>query len=306
MFFTTISIYLYRLNFVTSSRPLKKNLCDLRKNDTRFQNNSQVFFLLFRKKKKKKKKKHEHETTKKMQTDLGASWTTNLRSASDDNMMMMGGGGGGNARGNNNQQQQNQNHRNNNINNYDDDDGQNSSANFSNNNNNAIQQNNRPIFIRRNNNNNNNDNDDDDANNQIITSETASRLFASFIVHFVAAGSEYIYLRALRDNLTNMMNYLEIDFLHIRQYSESLARAIEEAPIRTIAAMEQGASLVAVENKMFTPRHTDHDVQIQIYTGGSVKAVALRQLSSSGVAKLICVSGIVVKASVARPRCARP
>lgn len=127
-------------------------------------------------------------------------------------------------------------------------------------------------------------------------------LFRDFLTHFVL-DKDFCYIRRLRENLAAGLQFLEVDMSHIQQFSSHLFNAITTAPTRTLPRMEHAAVEVAEGMHLFPDAFVKREMQLQMYWGAI--PLCIRQLAQAAVAKLVCVSGIVIKASAAHARCVR-
>ena len=126
-------------------------------------------------------------------------------------------------------------------------------------------------------------------------------LFKQFITSF-RIENEYVYARMLRENLLARLGFLEVNVEHLQQFSEALSQAVQHAPTRALPRLEAAAVEVAVDLKLFEPL-SRREMQIQLFW--PINPVSIRQLAHEEVARLVCVSGIVIKASATHARCVR-
>ena len=126
-------------------------------------------------------------------------------------------------------------------------------------------------------------------------------LFRDFLTHFVL-DKDFCYVRRLRENLAAGLQFLEVDLSHIQQFSAMLFNNLMTAPTRTLPRMEHAAVEVADGLHLFDV-FSKREIQVQLFWGAT--PLCIRQLAQAAVAKLVCVSGIVIKASAAHARCVR-
>lgn len=132
--------------------------------------------------------------------------------------------------------------------------------------------------------------------------EDVGGLFSLFLTHFRVQG-EFLYAALLRDNLRGELHFLEVNLTHVQQYSEQLFFMIQQSPSRTLPRLEAAAITVAESRRLFLYPHSRRDMQIQLFWG--VAPLTIRMLAQAQVAKLVCVSGIVIKTSATHARCVR-
>jgi DNA replication licensing factor MCM5 len=130
----------------------------------------------------------------------------------------------------------------------------------------------------------------------------AKAAFTRFLSHFVLDG-QYVYVDALRTNLAANLNFLEVYVEHVKQFSEALGSGVCLRPTRLIPAMEEAAAELATSLKLYTIYSLRKEIQVQLQW--ATEPLKLRHLAQEAVASLICVSGIVVKASSTHARCVR-
>lgn len=126
-------------------------------------------------------------------------------------------------------------------------------------------------------------------------------IFKLFIMSF-RIENEYVYARMLRENLLAKVNFLEVNVEHLQQFNETLSQAVQQTPTRSLHRLEAGAVEVAVELKLFEPL-ARREIQVQLFW--PINPVSIRHLAHEEVARLVCVSGIVIKASATHARCVR-
>lgn len=144
--------------------------------------------------------------------------------------------------------------------------------------------------------------DADAAHQQMLaTVDDAAALFSAFLTHF-RLGGEFLYAVMLRENLRGSLHFLEVNVAHIQQFSEKLFQLVQQSPSRTLPRLESAAVRVAEERRLFVPGGR-RDVQLQLFWG--VVPLSIRHLAQAQVARLVCLNGIVVKASATHARCVR-
>jgi len=127
-------------------------------------------------------------------------------------------------------------------------------------------------------------------------------LSKEFVSHF-RIGSRFLYVEMLRENLAAGLFFIEVQMAHLQQYSGVLLHAVQHSPTRSLPIIEHAVSELAHERKLFPLYTRQSTVQVQLYWG--VPPISLRHLAQATVAKLVCASGIVVKASSSHARCVR-
>lgn len=133
--------------------------------------------------------------------------------------------------------------------------------------------------------------------------DDASALFSLFLTNFTVA-SDCVYANMLRENLRGDIYFIEVNVMHIQQFSEKLFIMVQSSPSRTLPRLEYAAAQVADERRLFSAFNGGRrDVQVQLYW--AVVPLSIRQLAQAQVAKLVCISGIVVKCSATHARCVR-
>ncbi|KEG10523.1 putative minichromosome maintenance (MCM) complex subunit [Trypanosoma grayi] len=115
--------------------------------------------------------------------------------------------------------------------------------------------------------------------------------------------NDHLYMAMLRANLAGGLFFLEVEMAHVQQFSGTLFNALHTSPTRTLPLFEHALWELAQERKLFPAFSRQSTIQLQLYWG--VPPTPLRQLAQASVARLVCVSGIVVKASACHARCVR-
>eukprot|EP00796_Vickermania_ingenoplastis_P007438 gene7438-5237_t len=123
--------------------------------------------------------------------------------------------------------------------------------------------------------------------------------------------NDFLYMRILQENLAAGSFFLEVEMAHLQQFSSLLGQAVQSSPVSTLPLLEQAVWEVATQHKLLPPASmavlgggaTSNTIQVQIFWG--IPATSLRHLAQAPVAKLVCVSGIVVKVSPSHHRCTR-
>lgn len=129
-------------------------------------------------------------------------------------------------------------------------------------------------------------------------------LCKDFVEHFHIK-NRFPYMDLLRDNLAAGLYFIEVQLDHLQQFSGVLFAAVQHSPTRTLPVMESAIWELALQHKLFTSGvvRTQGSIQVQLFW--AVPPLPLRQLAQAAVARLVCVSGIVVKASSSHARCVR-
>eukprot|EP01065_Artemidia_motanka_P043491 TRINITY_DN6035_c0_g1_i2.p1 TRINITY_DN6035_c0_g1~~TRINITY_DN6035_c0_g1_i2.p1 ORF type:complete len:776 (+),score=192.86 TRINITY_DN6035_c0_g1_i2:56-2329(+) len=130
--------------------------------------------------------------------------------------------------------------------------------------------------------------------------------YRSFVLHFkqvVADGrTEYVYRKALTENLSNGRQYLEVDFDDLASYDKPLALRLKGAPLTYLPIFEEAARDVAETEGSFR-EGSRHDVQVQIFWRQG-NPVEIRQMMTGNhkISTLIVVTGIVVRTASVQPK----
>ncbi|EAN96397.1 putative DNA replication licensing factor MCM5 [Trypanosoma cruzi] len=143
---------------------------------------------------------------------------------------------------------------------------------------------------------------DDEGERQPDEAVDLKLIFKDFIERF-RISNDHLYMAMLRSNLAGGLFFMEVEMMHIQQFSSTVFNALHSTPTRTLPLCEHALWELAHERKLFPPFARQSTIQLQLYWG--VPPTPLRQLAQASVARLVCVSGIVVKASPCHARCVR-
>ncbi|SCU66354.1 DNA replication licensing factor MCM5, putative [Trypanosoma equiperdum] len=146
---------------------------------------------------------------------------------------------------------------------------------------------------------------EDDLNNGERQQDEAIDLkliFKEFVERF-RVHNDHLYMAMLRGNLAAGLFFMEVEMSHIQQFSSAVFNAILSTPTRALPLFEHAVWELAQEHKLLPPLSRRSSIQLQLYWG--VPPTPLRLLAQASVARLVCVSGIVVKVSACHARCVR-
>ncbi|KAG8345984.1 MCM N terminal domain [Trypanosoma vivax] len=127
-------------------------------------------------------------------------------------------------------------------------------------------------------------------------------IFKEFIERF-RIHNDHLYMAMLRGNLAAGLFFIEVEMSHLQQFSSAVFDALHSTPTRVLPLFEHGVWELAQEHRLLPPLHRQSGMQLQLYWG--VPPTPLRLLAQASVARLVCVSGIVVKVSPCHARCVR-
>lgn len=139
------------------------------------------------------------------------------------------------------------------------------------------------------------------ADEVVSMQDDAKTLFKTFLTNF-RIDNDYIYTDMLRANLKARLQFVEVNIDHLQKFSEALSQAVQHAPTRSLGRLETGAVEVAQELNLFAP-FARKEIQVQFFW--PVSPLSIRQLAHEEVARMVCISGIVIKCSPAYARCTR-
>ncbi|KAH9597095.1 MCM OB domain [Trypanosoma melophagium] len=143
---------------------------------------------------------------------------------------------------------------------------------------------------------------EDDVERQEDEAVDLKLIFKEFVERF-RIHNDHLYMEMLRANLAGGLFFMEVEMSHVQQFSGTLFNALHTTPTRALPLFEHGLWELALERKLFPSFSRQSTVQLQLYWG--VPPTPLRQLAQASVARLVCISGIVVKASACHARCVR-
>ncbi|ORC88684.1 putative minichromosome maintenance (MCM) complex subunit [Trypanosoma theileri] len=143
---------------------------------------------------------------------------------------------------------------------------------------------------------------DEDVERQEDEAVDLKLIFKEFVERF-RIHNDHLYMEMLRANLAGGLFFMEVEMSHVQQFSGTLFNALHSTPTRTLPLFEHALWELALERKLFPSFSRQSTVQLQLYWG--VPPTPLRQLAQASVARLVCISGIVVKASACHARCVR-
>ncbi|PVV04269.1 hypothetical protein BB560_001234 [Smittium megazygosporum] len=126
--------------------------------------------------------------------------------------------------------------------------------------------------------------------------ENTVQEFFDFIQNF-RDGNLFIYREQLRANLAIGKPVLRIEILDLSRYDAILfQKLLNEAPEMT--AMFEEAAYISAKNMIVNTTEKQQTVpRIQVEIISNSNTISLRELNSSYISKLVCVSGIVIGAS---------
>lgn len=143
----------------------------------------------------------------------------------------------------------------------------------------------------------------DVANNDIVDATWLHQQFLSFLQLFHGPSGDFSYLVQLRRNVSLGQHFVEVNLSHLIQFSEPLGHALVTAPTRSLPSLERAATELCSTLQLFPSSSVIREVQVQLIW--HTTPVSLRNLAKEEIAKLVCVSGIVVKSSSTHVRCVK-
>ncbi|CCD14798.1 unnamed protein product, partial [Trypanosoma congolense IL3000] len=146
------------------------------------------------------------------------------------------------------------------------------------------------------------DNDLDHAERHSDEAVDLKLIFKEFIEHF-RVRNDHLYMAMLRGNLAAGIYFVEVEMSHLQQFSGALFDALHTYPTKALPLFEHAVWELAQEQRLLPPLGRQNSIQVQIYW--SIPPTSLRLLAQASVARLVCVSGIVVKVSACHARCVR-
>ncbi|KAK9464152.1 MCM2/3/5 family-domain-containing protein [Lipomyces oligophaga] len=136
--------------------------------------------------------------------------------------------------------------------------------------------------------------------------------FRDFILEF-RIDSEFIYREQLRENILVKRYCLSVELAHLISYNEELAHRLTNDPADLLPIFEDAAREVGIRI-LFSGRHSEKSIQdiedglrrempyCQVILQSNANPLAIRDLDSTKVSKLVRIPGIVIGASTLSSR----
>ncbi|WLF78123.1 minichromosome maintenance protein 5 [Lodderomyces elongisporus] len=129
-----------------------------------------------------------------------------------------------------------------------------------------------------------------------------TKAFRSFILEF-RLDSQFIYRDQLRENLLINKYFLRVDNEHLIGFNEELNKKLTDDPAEIIPLFESAITDIAKRIAYLSKDEIPHGFpNCQLILFSQANKVAIRNLDSEHIAKVVRVSGIVISASVLSSR----
>lgn len=137
----------------------------------------------------------------------------------------------------------------------------------------------------------------DNQNESQLNLQAAKRRFREFLRQFHEGSFSYRYRDQLKQHYNTGQYWLEVCLEDLASFDETLADKLTKQPSDHLPVFEEAAKEVADEITQPRPEGEDDVADIQILLRSDAHPVAMRDIKSDQVSRLVKVPGIVISAS---------